>query len=612
MDYILQDRLDLPQLPNSEPVAHLRDQEGVSHSIFENISDPILSEREQLERALLNSEAKYRALYNSTSDAVMLLDQRGYFDCNDAALRIFGRPSREAFIKAHPEDLSPPLQPCGTPSLTLANQMIAEALEQGSRNFEWVHRRSDNGADFPTEVLLNTLELHGRRVIQATVRDITDRKRVGESLSYSVALTNAALESAADGILIVDREGKIARWNQKFIDLWRVPAELLDTTVKDRVLGYALDQLAEPEAFLAKVMELYRHPEDTSQDLIELVDGRTFDRYSQPIRIGAEIVGRFWSFRDITDSKRAEKRRLYSASLIAAVFDSTDDGILVVELSGKIVRWNQKFIDLWKIPEGLIAAHVDGSVLDHVVSQMADPEQFLAKVMDLYQHPEDSSEDLLELADGRLFERTSQPLRIGSEIGGRFWSFRDITERKRAEEKLLYSVSLIDAAFESTDDGILVVDLGGTIVRWNRKFLDLWKLPEGLMAAPDYTPVLMHVVAQLAHPDQVLAKRREMYDHPDACVADLLELADGRLVERYSQPLRIGNEIVGRFWSFRDNTERRRLEEEVRRQNKELEQRVSERTQSLEDANCELLAINSELEFRRHEAEATNKKLLQL
>jgi len=137
--------------------------------------------------------------------------------------------------------------------------------------------------------------------------DLTDRRKADELLSYSISLTNAALESTADGILIVDRDGKIARWNQKFVDLWRVPDELLNTQIKDPVLGYVLTQIAQPEIFLARVMELYEHPEEFSQDLIELVDGRIFDRYSQPLRIGDEIVGRFWSFRDRTSQIIAER-----------------------------------------------------------------------------------------------------------------------------------------------------------------------------------------------------------------------------------------------------------------------------------------------------------------
>jgi signal transduction histidine kinase/CheY-like chemotaxis protein len=123
-------------------------------------------------------------------------------------------------------------------------------------------------------------------------------------------LTNAALESAADGILLVDRNGNITRWNQKFVDLWHVPEQLLTVPFADApVLGHAAAQLADPEAFLAKVMALYAHPEASSSDLLTFVDGRVVERYSQPQKVGDEIVGRFWSFRDITERIRAEAAR---------------------------------------------------------------------------------------------------------------------------------------------------------------------------------------------------------------------------------------------------------------------------------------------------------------
>jgi PAS domain S-box-containing protein len=140
--------------------------------------------------------------------------------------------------------------------------------------------------------------------------DITDRKRTEEQLLYSISLTNAALESTADGILLVDRDGTITRWNQKFIDLWRIPERLLVAPFADApVLRYVADQIADPEAFLAKVNKLYKHPEASSDDLITLTDGRIFERFSQPQKVGEEIVGRFWSFRDITERIRAEDAR---------------------------------------------------------------------------------------------------------------------------------------------------------------------------------------------------------------------------------------------------------------------------------------------------------------
>jgi len=151
-----------------------------------------ITERKRAEEALRRSETKFRTLYDSTSDAVMLLDQRGFFDCNRAALAIFGCASREEFCAKHPADLSPSQQPCGADSMTLANQQIATAMKKGSHHFEWVHRRADTGTTFPAEVLLNAMQLDGRPVLQAVVRDITARKQAETELLEA----NRRLEAA--------------------------------------------------------------------------------------------------------------------------------------------------------------------------------------------------------------------------------------------------------------------------------------------------------------------------------------------------------------------------------------------------------------------------------
>ena len=159
--------------------------------------DKDITERKRADIQLLRSETKYRALYDSTSEAVMLLDEKGFFDCNDATVRIFGCKDKAEFCSKHPADMSPATQPCGTHSMTLANRRIATALEKGSHRFEWMHKRLDTDEAFPAEVLLNALELDGRTVLQAVVCDITERKRSEKQIQdYAATLksNNLALE----------------------------------------------------------------------------------------------------------------------------------------------------------------------------------------------------------------------------------------------------------------------------------------------------------------------------------------------------------------------------------------------------------------------------------
>jgi diguanylate cyclase (GGDEF)-like protein/PAS domain S-box-containing protein len=151
-----------------------------------------LLERKHAENVLRVSETLLRTLYDTTSDAVMLFGEQGFFNCNRAALAEFGCTRQDQFHSKFFADLSPPLQPCGTESGLLADRHIAAARQSGSCRFDWVFRRPHNGMDFPAEVLLNTMELEGRTVFQAVVRDITERKKVEEqirNLAYYDSLT---------------------------------------------------------------------------------------------------------------------------------------------------------------------------------------------------------------------------------------------------------------------------------------------------------------------------------------------------------------------------------------------------------------------------------------
>ncbi|NCA70826.1 MAG: PAS domain S-box protein, partial [Sphingobacteriia bacterium] len=146
-----------------------------------------ISELLDVQAAMARSETRFRALFEATSEAVMLLDTRHFIDCNQATLRLFGIPDQEAFRAAHPGDLSPSVQPCGIASLELAGRHIQAALREGSRRFEWVHRRSDTGVDIPCEVVLSAIDLDGERVLLGTVRDQSERWRAAAELREAMA-----------------------------------------------------------------------------------------------------------------------------------------------------------------------------------------------------------------------------------------------------------------------------------------------------------------------------------------------------------------------------------------------------------------------------------------
>ena len=141
---------------------------------------------------------------------------------------------------------------------------------------------------------------------------------------------------------------------------------------------------------------------------------------------------------DVTDQQQADLQLRKALSLLQATLDATADGIMVVDGSGQIVSFNQRLIEMWGVPESILAAGNRRHVTEFVSDQPARPDEFRAEVERVYREPDTESNDVLEFRDGRVFERISRPQRVDGETVGRVWCFRDVTERKRLEERLTH------------------------------------------------------------------------------------------------------------------------------------------------------------------------------
>jgi len=177
--------------------------------------------------------------------------------------------------------------------------------------------------------------------LQSTYSDM------GKQIKQTMSLLNATLESTADGLLVVDNFGKVARYNKKFLTMWRIPVSLAEQNDDKVLLDFVLNQLRDPELFLSKVSYLYSHKEEDSIDLLEFKDGRVFERYSQPQRIENKIVGRVWSFRDITAHTQVRKALEKSNAEAEAVFNSIVDAAIVVDTQRRIVKTNPAFTQIF-------------------------------------------------------------------------------------------------------------------------------------------------------------------------------------------------------------------------------------------------------------------------
>jgi PAS domain S-box-containing protein len=191
-----------------------------------------ITERKKAEQKLKESEEKYETTFEASMDALMLLDEKGFFDCNAATLLLFGCRTKEEFTKNHPADLSPPKQPDGSNSMEAAMTHINKAYETGMDNFFWIHKRI-NGQTFPAEVLLTRMPMKGRNVLQATVRDITERKKAEESLKKSEQKYREFADSLPEIVFEADDKGKLTFVNKQVVE----------------IIGYSNDELKQMNVF---------------------------------------------------------------------------------------------------------------------------------------------------------------------------------------------------------------------------------------------------------------------------------------------------------------------------------------------------------------------------
>ncbi len=134
--------------------------------------------------------------------------------------------------------------------------------------------------------------------------------------------------------------------------------------------------------------------------------------------------------------KKAEHQAASALALAEATLESTDNGILVTDEDRNVVKANTMFERLWRIPKTVMNDSDDQQLLDFVYAQLSAPEEFIAKVNELYRNTELESFDTIDFKDGRVFERYSKPTQLNGGATARVWSFRDITKRKQAEQQI--------------------------------------------------------------------------------------------------------------------------------------------------------------------------------
>jgi len=293
-----------------------------------------ITERKRLEQQLVEREELFRAIFEQAPSAIELIDPETlrFVEANPAACRMLGY-THEEFLQLRLVDTQADLN---EETLVTAMRQMGES---GGMSFENRHR-CKNGSILDVEINSRMLDLSGKRLLVGVWRDITEHKRARQEIKLKNTILQTQQEVSPDAILVVDENAHIISYNQQFIDLWQLSPQLVSERLDAPVLQTVVEQVAEPEAFLARVQYLYEHRDDKSHEEIPLKDGRIFDRYSAPAT-GADglYYGRVWYFRDITERKRAEE----DLRIIAGVFDNSQEGIVITDANNVFLNVNPAF-----------------------------------------------------------------------------------------------------------------------------------------------------------------------------------------------------------------------------------------------------------------------------
>ncbi|MFZ2653862.1 MAG: PAS domain S-box protein, partial [Victivallales bacterium] len=315
------------------------DEEGGISGVIHIVSDITDLRKKDIE--LASSYERFKLILESSSEGIIIADikTRTIKYSNPAICRMLGYGADEfcnmSIQKIHPADDWP--------------HVLSEFEVQGRGEkilAPDIPCLCKDGRIIYADINTTNLILDGEKCNVGFFRDVTGRKIAEGEIKRSFSLLNATLESTTDGILVVDNAGKIIYSNSKFARMWNIPQGIMDSGNDDQALSHVLQQLRNPELFLNKVKYLYTHPGENSFDVIEFSDGRIFERYSQPQRIDGKPVGRVWSFRDVTMSRKAAEFLDSSERKYKSLVETTNTGYVVLDMEGRVLDANREYIRL--------------------------------------------------------------------------------------------------------------------------------------------------------------------------------------------------------------------------------------------------------------------------
>jgi len=385
-----------------------------------------LADARTINASLRESEGMYRLLFESSMDALFLLD--GVFlACNEQACKILGCAPAD-IVGRPPEDLSPPTQPDGRASKDVVKEHIEAALAGTPQFFPWRHRRK-NGAAVETETWLRALSMDGRTVLLAIVRDVTERKRVEEAVHRSLQTGADIMAATPSGVLIFEYDPP-----DRLLLIDGNPAARHMTGIEvDASLGKDFQELwqgPQSEAVHEAFLKVARTGEMLESEEIEYANGPISSVFRvRAFRMPGNRLG--VAFDDLTSHRRAEAMAKEEAAKLGTMLANIQDGVVFVGADDTVIEANPSFVQF----AGRIREQIVGRPLREL--RLAAITEQVEAVLDGFRgQPAGAAAQIQQRIGDKQFVLRIQPIHDDGDYAGALLTVTNVTEMIRAREDL--------------------------------------------------------------------------------------------------------------------------------------------------------------------------------